>query len=207
MNIRQMEQPGHFETLSNTFSNPTKFGIILLLTEHERMTVTQMAKYLKVSRSNIYHFVAQMVSDGILNEPEVVPRKNYVEKYYTLDTKMIEFNEEDWEKGLNNMGVEELRSMISSALMGYSMSLKLTAEQVSHAGNDEVARIREWLLDMPASMLYSTMRISTAGNIKKHLLSLSGELISSAKEHEEDESKDAARLMIVFLPFLMGAIN
>ena len=202
-----MEQKGDFEILSKTFSNPTKLGIILLLTEHEKMTVTQMAKYLSVSRSNIYHFVAQMVSDGILNEPEIVAKKNYVEKYYTLNARMIEFSEEDWEKGLNKMSVDELRSMISSALLGYSMNLKLSAEQISQASDDEIGKVRDWLLNMPSSLLFSTMRMSTVQNIRKHLESLSEELIRSSKEHEGEDSKDVARLNIVFLPFLKGAVR
>ncbi len=202
-----MEQKGDFEILSKTFSNPTKLNIVLLLTEHERMTVTQMAQYLSVSRSNIYHFVAQMVSDGILNEPEVVAKKNYVEKYYTLNTKKIDFSEEDWEKGLNKMSVEELRSMISSALMGYSMNLKLSAEQISQTSDEEMQKLRDWLLNMPATLMYSTMRMSTVQNIKKHLQALSDELERSSKEHEGEKSKDVARLNVVFLPFLKGALS
>ncbi len=202
-----MEQKGDFEILSKTFSNPTKLGIILLLTEHERMTVTQMSQYLSVSRSNIYHFVALMVSDGILNEPEVVANKNYVEKFYTLNTKMVEFSEEDWEKGLNKMSAEELRSMISSALMSYSMNLKLTAEKISQSSDEETMKVRDWLLNMPASLIFSTMRMSTVQNIKPHLASLSEELMRSSQEHEGEESKDVAMLNIVFLPFIKGAIR
>lgn len=202
-----MDPLERFDIISKTYSNPTKIGIILLLLENNRMTVTQMEKYLGVSRSNIYHFTAQMVSDGILNEPEVVPKKNYVEKYYTLNVEMIEFKEEDWEEGFNTMSVDALRVMLSSALLGYSMDLKFHAERLSKASDEEIIRLKDWFYEMPFSLLYSTMSSMGTKEAKRLLSTMTKELMESSKKREEKDGEDIAKLMIVFLPYLKGTLQ
>ncbi len=202
-----MDPLERFDIISKTYSNPTKIGIILLLLENNRMTVTQMEKYLGVSRSNIYHFTGQMVADGILNEPEVVPKKNYVEKYYTLNVDMIEFKEEDWEEGFNTMSIDALRLMLSSALLGYSMDLKFHAERLSKASDEEILRLKEWFNETPSSLLYSTMSALGAKEAKRLLTRMTSELMEGSKKRNEKDSEDVAKLIVVFLPFLKGAMQ
>lgn len=201
-----MDPSERFEILSRTFSNPTKWGIILLLLENYKMTVTQMEEYLGVSRSNIYHFTGQMLSDGILNEPEIVPKKNYVEKYYTLNVDMLEFKDEDWEVGFNKMGVDELRLMLSSALLGYSMDLKSHAERLSKASDEEILELKDWLGKAPTSLLYSTMSPQGVEEARRLLNNMTGELVESSKKRGKQEGKDVAKLIVVFLPFLKRKI-
>jgi DNA-binding MarR family transcriptional regulator len=69
-----------YKILLNTLENPTKLSIVLLLSHRDKMTVTQMSKVVRVSRANLYHFVGQMVKDGLLSKPEAIVKKNYVEK-------------------------------------------------------------------------------------------------------------------------------
>lgn len=202
-----MDPLERFEIISKTYSNPTKFGIILLLLENHRMTVTQMEKYLGVSRSNIYHFAGQMVSDGILNEPEVVPKKNYVEKYYTLNVDMIQFKEEDWEEGFNTLAVDDLRVMLSSALLGYSMDLKFHAERLSKASEEEILKLKEWFNESPYSLLYSTMSAIGTEDAKRLLSKMTKELIEGSRNRKKDDSEDVTKLMIVFLPYLKGTLQ
>ena len=65
-----------FANLMRTFRNPTKMSIIFLLTENGKMTVTQMAEQVNVTKANLYHFVKEMVNDGIVLRPEVRVKKN-----------------------------------------------------------------------------------------------------------------------------------
>jgi hypothetical protein len=49
-----------------------------------------MSKVVRVSKANLYHFVNQMVKDGLLSKPEAHIKKNYVEKYYRLKENFFE---------------------------------------------------------------------------------------------------------------------
>jgi predicted transcriptional regulator len=64
-----MEKTDIYKKMLETFSNHTKMKIIMLLAENGEMTVTQMAPHLDLGRSNLYHFVRQMVNDGMLKNP------------------------------------------------------------------------------------------------------------------------------------------
>ena len=59
-----------YSKLLKTFQNSTKMSIILLLSENGKMTVTQMAKQVDVTKANLYHFVGEMTRDGLLSKPE-----------------------------------------------------------------------------------------------------------------------------------------
>src|SRR2546428_13740107 len=85
-----MSKPDIYKILLNTFENPTKLSILMLLTHHRKMTVTQMSKFVRVGKANLYHFVGQMVKDGLLTKPETLVKKNYVEKHNKLDRRFFE---------------------------------------------------------------------------------------------------------------------
>lgn len=197
-----MDQPDRYEVLSRTFSNPTKFGIILLLAEHERMTATEMSKHLDVSRSNIYHFVAQLVEDGVLNEPEVVPRRNYVEKYYTLNEEMLESSDMNlWRQKIEVASLDEIRDLVSSALLGHSMNLKISAEQIKHASESDMKKLKKWLLEKRTWVTYATMRSSRTEAIDSRLSAVTEELVNVPPEKDEG-SIPGGKLLLVFLPVL-----
>ena len=80
-----MDQNQRIETLLSAISNRTKLSIITLLVRRKRMTVTQMSKLIGTTRSNLYQTIGDLVSSGIINGPEAVVNRNYVEKYYTLN--------------------------------------------------------------------------------------------------------------------------
>ncbi len=82
------------EVFLHALQNPTKVKVLVLLSDNEKMTVTQMASIVKVSRPNLYHVVSEMVSEGLLTGPEAKVKGNYVEKYYSLSEKAIAGEEE-----------------------------------------------------------------------------------------------------------------
>ena len=96
-----MDQNQQIETLLSAISNRTKLSIITLLVRRKRMTVTQMSKLIGTTRSNLYQTIGDLVSSGIVNEPEVVVRRNYVEKFYTLNEPVFrELDSERWKNRL-----------------------------------------------------------------------------------------------------------
>ena len=193
-----------YEILLEAYRNPTKFRIILLLSEHYRMTVTDMAKSVKVSRSNLYHFIAQMVKEGIVKPPEVIPRKNYVEKFYRLNEEMFKAEEiKGWEKLLLSATAEEIKETVSSILMGYSMILNTIADRIAASGDDDTESLRKWLIEQtPNTISYAIITKKTSNRIDPVLKELWS---AFSVEPEEDDSKDStawSRLLLVYLPML-----
>ncbi len=129
-----MHKPDADRVVFNALENPTKLNIIFLLSRHEKMTVTQMAEHVKVGRPNLYHFVNEMVKDGLLSRPEVQVKRNYVEKYYQLNRKMFESRDEAEHKRLmKKASPEKLNSIIRSGLAAVGLELRLLAEEFARA--------------------------------------------------------------------------
>ena len=197
-----------YEILSEVFRNPTKFRIIMLLTEQGRMTVTQMSKLISVSKSNLYHFISQMVKEGIVLEPEVIPKKNYVEKFYRLNEEMFRAEDpKEWEKVLVGASNSEIKEVVSSVLMGYSMTLSFIADRVAKSDDSEGDDLRKWLIEQtPYTLTYAVMSKRTNTKIKPILRQLWQALIESGEDKESTTNTSVSRLLVVFLPMLGNSI-
>jgi DNA-binding Lrp family transcriptional regulator len=197
-----------YEILSEVFRNPTKFRIIMLLTEQGRMTVTQMSKLIDVSKSNLYHFISQMVKEGLVLEPEVIPKKNYVEKFYRLNEEMFRAEDpKEWEKVLVGASNSEIKEVVSSVLMGYSMTLSFIADRVAKSDDSEGDDLRKWLIEQtPYTLTYAVMSKKTSTKIKPILRQLWQTLIESGEDRESTTNTSVSRLLVVFLPMLGNSI-
>ncbi len=197
-----------YEILSEVFRNPTKFRIIMLLTEQGRMTVTQMSKLIDVSKSNLYHFISQMVKEGLVLEPEVIPKKNYVEKFYRLNEEMFRAEDpKEWEKVLVGASNSEIKEVVSSVLMGYSMTLSFIADRVAKSDESEGDNLRKWLIEQtPYTLTYAVMSKKTSTKIKPILRQLWQTLIESGEDRESTTNTSVSRLLVVFLPMLGNSI-
>ena len=193
-----------YEILSDLFRNPTKFRIIMLLTEQERMTVTQMSKVIKVSKSNLYHFISQMVQQGLVLEPEVIPKKNYVEKFYRLNEDMFRAEDpKEWEKILLGATNNKIKEVVSSVLMGYSMTLSFIADRVANSDDSDCENLRNWLIEQTAyTLTYSLMSKKTTTKVKPILRQLWQALIESGEDDVSTLNTSVSRLLVVFLPML-----
>ena len=197
-----------YEILSDLFRNPTKFRIIMLLTEQERMTVTQMSKVIKVSKSNLYHFISQMVQQGLVLEPEVIPKKNYVEKFYRLNEDMFRAEDpKEWDKILLGATNNEIKEVVSSVLMGYSMTLSFIADRIANSDDSEGENLRKWLIEQtPYTLTYSVMSKKTTTKVKPILRQLRQALIESGEDGGSTFNTSVSRLLVVFLPMLGNPI-
>lgn len=130
-----------YSALMKAFQNPTKLSIILLLSEGRKLTVTQMSKSVKVTRANLYHFVKEMVDEGLILGPEIKATRNFVEKYYSLNDETFRFVDPlEVERRLRNGNVDELIVMLRSFLASLSLQFHILAEEIARA--DE-ARVKE----------------------------------------------------------------
>ena len=190
-----------YDALIRTYTNPTKMSILFLLAGNEKMTVTTMAKYVNVSRSNLYHYVSQLVDDGLLNEPEVVPRKNYVEKYYTLNRETFKsIDAREYTKRMKTLDSSEMKAPISSTLIAHSVQLMLAAENVSKAGPKLLKIVSEWMLAYPYSMTFSTLNASSVDIAYSHIEGMYQEMTTKNQKEEDLQSQEIGLLAISLLP-------
>jgi len=126
-----MPKTNLYDKLLSVFENPTKLSILMLLSDGGKLTVTQMSRQVGVSKPNLYHFVGEMVKDAILNEPETVVKKNYVEKYYSINKQTLEsIDPVEQSKRFNEERPQKQREILKAWLTSMSLYLRLQAEQI-----------------------------------------------------------------------------
>ncbi len=153
-----MAKPDPDRVLFNALENPTKLNIIFLLSRHEKMTVTQMAEHVQVGRPNLYHFVNEMVKDGLLLKPEVEVKRNYVEKYYQLNRKMLESQDPAEHKRLTKAASpEKLNSILRSGLAAIGLELRLLAEESARADTKTMQSTAQAIADDRMMLSYSIL--------------------------------------------------
>jgi len=142
------------ETLLETFKHPLR-GAILYQLLKEKTTASQIAQNLGEKPDRIYYHLKILKENGFVGEPEVVVRKNYVEKYYELHPefrKNLLSSVKEIASKEQKMSVEEFRafmlsflSMAISVLQGYKKRLEnLPAgkiEEIRKKDNFEVKSI------------------------------------------------------------------
>ena len=131
------------EILLKALQNPTKFNVIAILSDEVPMTVTQMAKAVKVSRANLYHFVSEMVEEGLLLGPESKVKGNYVEKYYRLNKRLFNQSEEEWKATVKAATPNALRDLMYSFLISVSTQFRIMAEGLAIADDEKLARLAD----------------------------------------------------------------
>ncbi len=142
MEMQDGKSASEYDLLLDALGNTTKTSILLLLSRKKKLTVTQMSRFINVTRSNLYHFVGEMVRDGLLAEPEVVVRKNHIEKYYSQNPafwKAMDPFEQD--RYLNEkLTPEEGRKLLQSTFLSLSLQFRMYADEFSNASDAEVQR-------------------------------------------------------------------
>ena len=190
-----------YEILLNTLENPTKLGILMLLTHHPKMTVTQMSKFIGVSKANLYHFVGQMVKDGILSKRETIVKKNYVEKYYRLDEKFFRaLDPAQQRERLKAARPEELKAILQSTLVSLGLDFRLMAEEIATADDKSLKQIAKSVAEEQITLSYSILSDKTYDHILTELKKINRTI--SEVERREKSSLRGNRVIIVGLPRL-----
>jgi DNA-binding transcriptional ArsR family regulator len=155
-----------YSEIFEAFRNPTKMKIITLLVNNRKMTVTQMSKYIGTTRSNLYQVISGMVSSGIVMEPEIKPKKNYVEKYYRLNEDYFAFHDSNIGEKAKELPADQYRELIASFLMAQSLNMNIMASSIENMPDSKLKELMSSAKKM--LMSYGTcsdptfLRISTA---------------------------------------------
>ena len=131
-----------YDIFMSAFRNFTKLKIITLLTNHDKMTVTQMSKYIKTTRSNIYQNISELLKNNIVLEPEIMVKKNYVEKYYRLNNDFFDFDEFALEKEITKLSNEDFRNLLKSFFLAQSMNLNIIAEEIDGLNDKNINKLK-----------------------------------------------------------------
>jgi DNA-binding Lrp family transcriptional regulator len=190
-----------YKILLNTLENPTKLGVLMLLTHNNKMTVTQMSKLVKVGKANLYHFVGQMVKDGILSKPEALVKKNYVEKYYRLEENFFEaIDPSEQRKRLKAARPEELRTILQSTLVSLGLDFRLMAEEIARADDKTLKQIANSVAEERITISYSILSDKTYEHILAELKRVNKTI--TEVEGREKPSLQGNRVIVVGLPRL-----
>jgi DNA-binding Lrp family transcriptional regulator len=188
-----------YKILLNTLENPTKLGILMLLTHKHKMTVTQMSKLIKVSKANLYHFVGQMVKDGLLSKPEALIKKNYVEKYYRLDEKFFEaLDPSEQRKRLKAARPEELKTILQSTFVSLGLDFRLMAEEIARADDKTLKQIAKSVSDERTTISYSILSDKAYEYVLAELKRINKTTMEA--EGREKPSLQGNRVILVGLP-------
>ena len=190
-----------YKILLNTLENPTKLGVLMLLTHRDKMTVTQMSKLVKVGKANLYHFVGQMVKDGILSKPEALIKKNYVEKYYRLDERFFEgIDPSEQRKRIKSAKPEELKTILQSTLLSIGLDFRLLAEEIARADDNTLEQIARSVAEERITLSYSILPDKAYEYVLAELKRVNKTVID--RWGHEKSSLKGNRLILVGLPRL-----
>jgi DNA-binding transcriptional ArsR family regulator len=188
-----------YPALMKAFRNQTKLSIIFLLAGNKKMTVTQMSRDVKVTKANLYHFVKEMVSEGLLSEPEVRVTKNFVEKYYSLNEESFRMADPlEVERRLRRGNLQDLLAMVRSFLTSLGLQFHLLAEEFARADEAELKKIAVGFREQRILLHYSMLSDEAYGYELKEYDRIIKKSIARWGRKESPEPRN--RLIMVGLP-------
>ena len=188
-------------TLANSFKNPTKLEIVTVLIQKGKMTVTQMSRIIGTTKSNLYQAIAELVSDGLVNPPEVKVTKNYVEKFYTINEQAFsEVSAEEWKERMLLLSTDDLRDLVVSFLLTQSVIMKIMAEEFNMSGDPAMENFRE--IFKRGFLFLSYSKLSNDSYIKAASILKTVESTLSESEKQDSTKNPKNMLLIVGIPSL-----
>lgn len=192
------------DVMVEAFANPTKLAIITILSKHEELTVTQLSKYLGISRPNLYLTAKEMVRDGLLQKPRVVVRNNFLEKFYRLNKQTIrEIDPVEQQKRLDSSTPENQTVVLKSMLESMSLFFKLHAEEVARADEKTLNRMAKAVKEKQVLIHYSLIAADTYSEI----LAKIRQVIEESREKRKEKGKLDSTLIILGIPTIGKVFN
>ncbi|MGP6206580.1 winged helix-turn-helix domain-containing protein [Cuniculiplasma sp. SKW3] len=201
----------HLDDLFEILSSQTKSQIIALLAIQGKMTVTQISKHIKTSRSNLYQSISDLQEKGFVNPPEVIVQKNYVEKYYSLNESAFnETSQSEMDDQFKRMNPEKAREILATFLLTQSLTLRVIAQEVRNSSNEEIKKIVEEGMEGKMVASFSTL---SDEHFKKGITNLKPFLdyVGNPKNFNinKKENEDSRNMILILaLPsYLFGSLK
>jgi len=136
------------EAYMETMKNVTRATIFNQLYQKPELTATEISKILGEDVDVVYYHMKFLRKMGLVSEPRVEVRGNYIEKYYSLtaETKQSiargELGESE-RKVLDKMEPEEFRQVLMTAFALIQSATAGAANQIKRVDRDVIADLKK----------------------------------------------------------------
>lgn len=79
-----MKKESFVDAIIQSLKNPTRAAIFYQLIRKPELTATDISKSLDLDVDVVYYHLKLLKKIGLISEPRVVVKRNYIEKYYSL---------------------------------------------------------------------------------------------------------------------------
>jgi predicted transcriptional regulator len=133
-----------------TFASPVRSAILYELTRRGECSATGLAEILGQKVNNIYYNLRILENDSIINPPRSVVKRNYVEKYYSLNEKFlvsVNVDKEDWKRSQRDLPPEERKQIAMTGLNLIISILRWRVEDYKRMSFEEIDQLwqKEWV--------------------------------------------------------------
>ncbi len=136
------------EAYMEAMKNTTRAAIFNQLYKETELTATEISKILREDVDVVYYHMKFLRKKGLVSEPRVEVRGNYIEKYYSLtpEAKQSMTGEEygtSERKALDKMEPEEFRQVLMTAYALMQSATAGAANQVKRVNKDVIADLKK----------------------------------------------------------------
>ena len=136
------------EAYMEAMKNTTRAAIFNQLYKEPELTATEISKILGEDVDVVYYHMKFLRKKGLVSEPRVEVRGNYIEKYYSLTTeaKQSMTGEERGtteRKALDKMEPEEFRQVLMTAFALMQSATAGAANQIKRVDRDVIADLKK----------------------------------------------------------------
>jgi len=138
------------DRLMRAFANPVRSALLYELTRRGECSATDFAEILDQKVSNIYYHLRILEDDSILNPPRTVVKRNYVEKYYSLNEKFlvsVNVDKQEWKRSQQELPPEERKQIAITGLNLIISILRWRVEDYKRMRSEEIDELwrKEWV--------------------------------------------------------------
>jgi DNA-binding transcriptional ArsR family regulator len=141
---------GSLDRLMRTYASPARSAILYELTRRGECSATDLAEILGQKVNNIYYHLRILEDDGIIAPPRSVVKRNYVEKYYSLNEKFLlslNVDKKEWKRSQKDLPPEERRQIAMTGLNLIISILRWRVEDYKRMTREEIDELwqKEWV--------------------------------------------------------------
>jgi len=185
------------EAYVQTMKNATRASIVFHLARKPEMTATELARVLGEDVDVIYYHMKFLRKLGLVSEPRVEVRGNYLEKYYSLMPEMRKSSTEadkSYYRKLKEMDPEEYRKVLLTSFALLKSVVAGSANQIERAGANALNSLKKkrnlvvWLIYCNKELYYELLN-----DVKK---------IVKTPDQEKDSGEKGYNIALLAMPKL-----
>lgn len=139
--------PSYAEAYVRTMKNSTRAAIFDQLYRKSELTATEIAKNLGKDVDVVYYHMKFLKKLGLVSEPRVEVRDNYIEKYYSLAPEakqsLARGESEKVTRKIEEMEPEEFRQLLMAGFALIQSATAGAASQIKRVDRDVIADLKK----------------------------------------------------------------